>query len=452
LNKRIIQPLKVVIFLVILIALLFVVQWCFINHSDPSYQNINGFYDQKENTLDAVYIGSSNCFTYWNPAVAWDEYGVAIYSYSANNLLFESAEYIIKDCVKTQPNAKFIVNINTLVGDELEMKEVHNTASNMPLSFNRFQLVNHLCEIGDVSFSERMEYYFPIIRFHNNYSSVLPGNLLYKNDGFKGSSTYEPYVRIATDVSAVYGKSNEICELPEYLIESTDSLLDYCDKNGINVVFVTVPQARSEEKNKVFNALNKLIADRGYPVLNLMEKTDEIGIDRTCDFYNIQHTNIHGSIKFTHYITQYMIERYGFSDKRGDENFADWDGMTEGYFDAVSPYILDVERDVRKRDFTIASPQNLVLSNGTLTWDASENSEYYHVYKKEGKTKPWIRVAEKLTESFYFDEGFADASVYTVVPVVTKNGEEYYGNFPYLGIPMDENDVGNVETNKNLED
>ncbi len=451
-KRKIIQLLKSVIFVVILIVLVFVVQWSFINHSDPSYQNINGFYDQNENMLDAVYIGSSNCFTYWNPAVAWDEYGVAIYSYSANNLLFESSEYIIKDCIKTQPGAKFIVNINTLVGDELEMKEIHNTASNMPLSLNRFQLVNHLCNIGNFSISERMEYYFPIIRFHNNYSSVLPGNLLYKNDGFKGSSTYEPYVRITTDVSSVYGKSNEIGELPEYLIKSTDSLLDYCDKNSIDVVFVTVPQARSEEKNKMFNALNKFIADRGYPVLNLMEKTDEMGLDRTCDFYNIQHTNIHGSIKFTHYITQYMIEKYGFTDKRGDKNYADWGGMTEGYFNAVSPYILDVERDVRKRDFTLDSPTNLILSDGTLSWDTVENAEYYHVYKKEGKTMPWFRVAEKLTDISYYDEHFVDGCIYTVVPVTLKNGEEYYGNFPYLGIPMDEKDVGNVDANKNLED
>lgn len=451
-KEKIKKPIKVIVFLVVFVILFFTAQWCFINHADPSYQNINGFYKQTENSLDAVYIGSSNCFTYWNPAVAWDEYGVAIYSYSANNLLFESAEYIIKDCVKTQPYAKFIVNINTLIGDELEMKEIQYTASNMPLSLNRFQLVNHLCDIGNLSFSERMEYYFPIIRFHGNYSSLMPGNLLFKNDGFKGSSTYEPYVRITTDVSSVYGKSDEIGELPEYLVESTNSLLDYCDNNGIEVVFVTVPQARSEEKNKVFNALNKLISDRGYQTLNLMEKTDEIGIDRTCDFYNIQHTNIHGSIKFTHYITQYMIEKYGFTDKRGDKNYADWDGMTEGYFNAVSPYILDVERDVRKRDFTLDSPDNLTIFEGTLTWDATKNAEYYHVYKKVGKTKPWTRVAEKLTDTSYFDESFADGCIYTVVPVVTNNGEEYYGNFPYLGVPIDDKDVGSAKADEPLED
>ena len=31
-----------------------------------NYQTIGGFYHESENSLDAVYLGSSNCYAFWN--------------------------------------------------------------------------------------------------------------------------------------------------------------------------------------------------------------------------------------------------------------------------------------------------------------------------------------------------------------------------------------------------
>lgn len=39
-------------------------------------------YKEKENSLDAVYIGSSKVYAYWNPNIAWNDYGIAVYPYN----------------------------------------------------------------------------------------------------------------------------------------------------------------------------------------------------------------------------------------------------------------------------------------------------------------------------------------------------------------------------------
>lgn len=441
-TKRVI---KAVVFVLCFVLLLGAVSELFVMHTEPGYQNIRGFYKQKKNSLDAIYIGSSNCFTYWNSAVGWSEYGIAVYPYAANKLLFEGTEYIIRDCRKTQPDAKFIVNINTLMGETMEMDEIHYTTTSMPYSMNRLRLVSHLCRIGGFGFWESLEYYFPIIRFHGNYQELLPSRLLYKNDGFKGASTGEPYLRIVTDVSGVYSNSDAVSELPEHLTASVNSLLDYCDQSNVEVTFVTVPQARTEEDLMLYNGVNQLLESRGYPVLNLMEKTDDMGIDRTFDFYNTQHTNIHGSIKYTHYMARYLIETYGFTDKREDENYSDWNEMAPRYQAQVANRVLDIEYDITHRDFELAAPENLQLADGVLTWDASEGAEYYRVYKKTSAQNAWTLAADQLTQTEFVDEAYAETDIYTVVPVKLADGEAYYGSFLYTGIPVNENDIGSVE-------
>ena len=96
---------------------------------------------------------------------------------------------------------------------------------------------------------------------------------------------------------------------------------------------MTVPRAeKDEERLSQINQLNAMIEERGYDTLYLMDQTDEMGIDITTDFYNRNHTNVHGSIKYTQYLSEYLIENYGFEDKRFDEAYKSWDKGYKKYF------------------------------------------------------------------------------------------------------------------------
>ena len=79
-----------------------------------NYQWVHGFYEEPEDSLDAVYIGSSNCYSFWNSITAWENYGITVWPYASQGMMFETTEYVIREARKTQPNALFIVNINAM--------------------------------------------------------------------------------------------------------------------------------------------------------------------------------------------------------------------------------------------------------------------------------------------------------------------------------------------------
>ena len=99
---------------------------------------MSGIYEEPENSLDAVYIGSSNCYAFWNPNIAWEEYGIAVYPYCCSTQPLLATEYLIKEARKTQPNAVYIVNINTL-GDAVSDVVIHRLLDFMPLSKNKLE-------------------------------------------------------------------------------------------------------------------------------------------------------------------------------------------------------------------------------------------------------------------------------------------------------------------------
>ena len=428
--------LKAAFFYVLLVILLGAATKIVSASDYRNYQWIAGYYEEREDSLDAVYIGSSNCYAFWNSVVAWEEYGIAIYPYTCNAQPFEAAEYLIKEARKTQSEAMFIINLNTITdGSDISVEQMHYLLDYMPLSRNKLELTHFLAEKGSYSLSERLEFYFPLVRYHSRWNELQPEDFTYEVDGLKGTIHYASYLKKSFDLSSVYKTSVEENELPDTTLETLDSLLNYCDQENIRVLFVTVPQSRSSEDRGTIDTLAELISERGYDVLSLLNTPERLGLDLEQDFYNERHTNIHGSIKFTQYFSEYLIEKYGFQDKRGQEEYRDWDEAYERYAELIAPYVLDFELEPGHRAYDLSAPASVkaTAQDGTvtITWKAVEGADGYAIYRKGAS---WEQIAQVDGQS-YSDEALEDDTtyVYTVVPFYETDGEKYYGNFSYSG-------------------
>ena len=406
-----------------------------------NYQWVAGFYEEEDNALDAVYIGSSNCYSFWSPVTAWKEFGIAVYPYSTNAQPFAAAKHLIKETKKTQPDALFIVNINTLEDNSLKIENVHHLLDYMPLSMNKLALTKHLADVGGYGLSESMELYFPIIRYHDRWDELTPDDFNYTVDGLKGASSYYSFMTECRDISESYITSDEEAVLDEELTAMVNDLLDYCDEEKVKVLFVTVPrQEDSVEMVQKFNAVNSLIASRGYPTLNLNGMTEEIGIDLTKDYYNEKHTNIHGAVKFTRYLSKYLIENYYLEDKRGTEEYASWDFAWDMYRNLLAPYVPDVELDGAHLTDDLETPADLTTSMDEkqvyVTWSPVAGADGYRIYRKTGDEGNWQQITETSECSYADEEAIISKGgwfFYTVVPYYEENGEKYYGDFSYMG-------------------
>ena len=440
--KRVI--LKSIIFILIFFVLWSFVSALVVNVDRDGYINISEFYQQQDDSLDAVYIGASTGFLYWNSAIAWNEYGITVYPYSCNANTFFSTKYIIEEARKSQPDTKFIVNVNSLTDDELSVMSMHNIINCMPFSLTKLKMIDHLCDMGDYEGKDRAEFYFPLIRFHQAWPDLyFTSKIDLGPTGYKGASIFYRYLEESVDVTDLYVAPEKNIELSEKIVSSTESLLSYCDEENIEVVFVVVPQARDNQyEMDRLRTFADFISDKGYTVLDFSENFDEeINLDMTKDYFDGRHTNIHGSIKFTHYLSKYLIDEYGFEDKRENEEYSDWHTSYESYMQVASSHILDFELDYAHRDFSLEEPDFEVEvkdNNAKISIEAVEDSQGYLVYRKDGANTLWENIVEISAEDIkkeYIDKNLTKGTNYhyTVVPYLIKDGERYYGDFNYSG-------------------
>ena len=416
------------------------------------YQWIGAFYENEQDTVDAVYIGSSTVYAFWCPSIAWKDYGISVWNYTSPRQPLAAAKYIIEDCRKTQKDALYIVNLNR-VTSELDTTAFHFLLDYMPFSLNKHRLISELCGLLDISPSERTEFYFPYELYHARWGELTVNDFSYEPDGYMSSPNYGSLLK------KVYGKPSDELLLTEKRTEFSGSqldtlsgLLDYCESNDVNVLFTINPQISGEtDRQSEINYAKDIVVKRGFKVVDYYcDEFNSVGFDTTQDFQNGHHTNIHGAIKMTHALSSYLSENYDFEDKRGHAGYEKWDASVEKYIDLISPYTLPFEYENADRDDDIESV-NFVGSEYdgiwvSLEWNSSDAADGYKVFRRSESKKGELSAFEEVDELdseetvfrdfVLFRKDDASSFTYIVVPV-TNNGERtVYGCFDYEGITV----------------
>ncbi len=435
------RMLKAVLFLIIFGGIFAVVNKIIVFHGDDrGYQIITGFYNEKKNSIDAVYIGGSKVITSWQAPIAWHAAGITVHSFASSSQPLVAVPYLVKEVRKTQPDALQIICINSTSGSASDV-EIHFLTDDMPTSINRFQLVNAFCDVRGNSFEERMEFYFPFIRYHSRWNKLSKKDLHRKYNGLKGGISPTRFLTSTEDITSNFIDTTKRGTLSESLQIALKELLDYCDAERVRVLFVIVPGASYDLSRWArINTISDYVQSRGYPCLNMLDYIEEIGLDFTTDYYDKGHPNVHGALKTIKFLTEYLVKNYGFKDKRGEAAYSDWDAAYSGYMKIIAPYVLDIETNYEKRDYSLPAPKlNAVQVFGTsltVSWGASEGANGYRIYRKEGKSS-WQVAGEVGGEALRFTDKSCkkDTSyTYTVVPWHMTDGEKAWGRFDIKGV------------------
>ncbi len=106
------QLLKALLFAVLAVLMLRGIQTVFYAADDRPFHSIAGFYQEPENSLDAVFIGASNTFEFFQPPIAWEDHGILVYNYVTPAMPMQGLKNVMQEVYQKQTDALLIVNLN----------------------------------------------------------------------------------------------------------------------------------------------------------------------------------------------------------------------------------------------------------------------------------------------------------------------------------------------------
>lgn len=308
------KTVKVIVFLLGFYVLFSYVSHVLVGDTGYNYQQSAGFLAEPRDSLDAVYIGASPTFTSWVAPLAYGKYGITMRTFANDSQPFIAAGNLLKIARKRQPNAVYLIAINGLYErDGLSVEDIHKTTDFLPHSIEYFSLIHMLCNSFGYTSEEYMELLFPIIRYHSIWNSLSVNSFHRDFDEVKGGIVEPAFLDNSKDISDSSYETSDCTPLSDFVQRALMELLDYCKRENVKVVFVLSAQYRRKNVIEQYNTIVDEINEYGFPLINELKDFDEIGLDDKTDFYNANHTNIHGALKITDYLAQYLIDNWLFS-------------------------------------------------------------------------------------------------------------------------------------------
>lgn len=283
------------------------------------------FYNQKKNTMDAMFFGSSYIYYSMSPLPIWDNYGYTSYSFGNPGQRIWTSYYYMEEAFKHQKPKVVFYEVGTAHLEE-QAKEEWNRQNldYMPMSLTKLKAIK---AIRKGTKETTASYLFPGLRYHDRWKELTQNDFDRSLDtGYYGKGSLMRFgakpakkKKIAkwmrdTGEELVFPKENE-----EYL----DKMIELCKKNGAELVLLRFPNVRWTQNH--YKMMQEMADKKGLTYIDYNTMPEAYGLNWATDTTDKgDHMNVVGTEKVSNYLGQYMKDHYDFTDKRQDPSYASW--------------------------------------------------------------------------------------------------------------------------------
>lgn len=298
---------KDMIFIVIFLVLLHFATNIFVLKGNSYGSDVISFYEQKKNSLDIIFFGSSHSYATFSPKVIKQETGLNSYNFATQQQPIYITYHYMIEALKTQKPKYFVLETKMLSVDSDYTSEgvIRDALDKMHFSKNKLNAINVSIE----NKKETLSYIINIIKYHTRYKEItkkeIYDSILGKginNLGFKYLDQNEDIIINNKDVLKV----KETLDISAKNLEYLQKIIALAKKNNIKLVLVKSPCLLTEEEQKKYNKVAQMANRNNIDFINYNFLHEELKLKKG-DFFDIGHLSGAGATKVSKSFSNYIL-------------------------------------------------------------------------------------------------------------------------------------------------
>ncbi len=260
----------------------------------------NGILCEKDNTVDALFLGDSETYCAFSPMEIWEDTGYTSYVSGTSGQTLDYTYTLVQRTFKNQSPKIVFLETNTVFR---VMDNYRVTKTWLGTTFSVF--VSHDCW-KDLSVKD-------LFTPHSKGASD-------DNKGFVFNTVKKPPARVK-DFSIPNGDKKEI---PQVNVDLIKQIKQYCDEQNVKFVFVSAPSTVNWSYQR-HNAVAALADEIGCEYIDLNIGENAVDIDWSHDTRDGgDHMNYYGAKKTSKQMAKYLLSTGLLTDRRNSSAFASW--------------------------------------------------------------------------------------------------------------------------------
>ncbi len=313
---------KIVLFTAILTAaFLYIQQTLKLDMGHRGTDNVNGFYAEKEDSIEVLFVGASTMFCTVDPLVLYEDYGIASYDFGSSGQPFELSYLFMQEAFQRQRPKVMALEVLSIF-EELDTSKADNLnygITDMPFSGTKLK---GLSDMFRRDRGKGLSYLIPIAQYKDRWQELTREDFEEKTVNYaKGAYTPDLVSDAPLDFSSYYEEESAV--IPERNLEIFRRMLQLCKENGTELLLFKSPNVGWNIGQT--KAVEALAEEYGLPFIDYYALMEELQIDTAQDFRDNSHLNRYGSQKASDYMGEYLTSHYELTDWRRMDADNSWD-------------------------------------------------------------------------------------------------------------------------------
>lgn len=283
-------------------------------------RKVKGFYAEEKDSLDFIFIGSSQMFTSVVPAVLWEEYGITSYDFGANEQPMYLSYYYIKEALEYQDPKAIVLEVSYCnTPDYTHEGVLHINLDDLRMGAAKLEAIFDIIPEG-----ERWPYLFPLAKYHDTWPELDKASLKYltadKHNPYKGYTPSQDGFADGGTFNEEIAKVTEASELAELSTEYMKKIITLCEERGVDLLFLKTPNDHIQNQPD-YNAVGVLAEEYDIPYLDLNRQMK-----------GQLHNHVFHAETITKRIGEWLTSLYEVEDKRELQEYERWHEDADYYY------------------------------------------------------------------------------------------------------------------------
>lgn len=312
------------------------------------------YYNEKA-PHDVIFVGDCEVYENFSPVTLWEDYGITSYIRGSAQQLIWQSYWLLAEAFEYESPKVVVYNVQSMKYAEPQ-SEAYNRMTIDGMRLSKYKL--SAIKASAMEDEELITYLVPFLRYHSRWSELSAEDFQYMFtrksvtvSGYLMRADTEPMTKLPTPPVLSDYTIGDTCF--DYL----DRMAKLCEDNGVELLLIKSPSLYPHWYDEWDEQIAKWAGEHGVRYINLLEASEEIGLDMSTDTYDAGlHLNLYGAEKLSRYFGKILAEEFGVPDRSGEEETAAiWREKSDAYYALEAAQLAEIEEYGYLKSWTLGN-------------------------------------------------------------------------------------------------